>query len=186
MRQQSIRTTISPVYKFPFTFYNHLLYRLEDRGEERPPGKQESETSMIAIASDHGGFALKRNIGKFLEEQGYEVRDLGAGSPDPVDYPDFAHGLAEGIADGTFNRGILICGTGIGMSMVANRHAGVRAALCTNEYMAAMARRHNDANVLCLGERVIGIELARAIVTVFLATGFEGGRHQKRVDKFDI
>ncbi len=142
--------------------------------------------SIIAVASDHGGFALKRDIAKFLREQGHDVRDLGTGSPESVDYPDFAHRLAEGVAAGTFERGVLVCGTGIGMCMVANRHAGVRAALCTNEYMAAMARRHNDANVLCLGERVIGTELAWAIVTAFLATGFEGGRHQKRVDKFDL
>jgi ribose 5-phosphate isomerase B len=141
--------------------------------------------SIIAIASDHGGFTLKHEIGKFLEEQGHEVRDLGTGSADSVDYPDFAHRLAEGVSAGTCERGILVCGTGIGMSMVANRHRGVRAALCTNEYMAAMARRHNDANVLCLGERVIGTGLARGIVTVFLATGFDGGRHRKRVDKFD-
>lgn len=142
--------------------------------------------SIIAIASDHGGFALKRDIAEFLGEQGHDVRDLGTGSQDSVDYPDFAHRLAEGVAAGTFERGVLVCGTGIGMCMVANRHAGVRAALCTNAYMAAMARRHNDANVLCLGERVIGTELAKAIVTSFLSTGFEGGRHQKRVDKFDL
>ena len=141
--------------------------------------------SIIAIASDHGGFALKQELAKFLGEQGHEVRDLGTGSSDSVDYPDFAHRLASGVSDGTYESGILVCGTGIGMSMVANRHRGVRAALCTNEYMAAMARRHNDANVLCLGERVIGAGLARAVVAVFLDTGFEGGRHRKRVDKFD-
>jgi len=140
---------------------------------------------MIVIASDHGGFILKEEIKKFLIEKKHDVRDLGTSSPDSVDYPDFAHKLAGALERGEAGTGILVCGSGIGMAMAANRHRGIRAAVCTNEYMAAMARKHNDANVLCLGERVVGVDLARSIVTAFLETGFEGGRHQRRVEKIE-
>lgn len=141
---------------------------------------------MIAIASDHGGFMLKQEIKNFLIQHKLDVEDLGTISLDSADYPDFAHRLAGGIVKKEFERGILICGSGIGMSMAANRHRGVRAALCTNEYMARMARRHNDANVLCFGERVVGVELAKAIVMIFLNNDFDGGRHERRVEKIEI
>jgi ribose 5-phosphate isomerase B len=141
---------------------------------------------MIVIASDHGGFNLKETIKKFLAEQKYDVKDLGPSSPDSVDYPDFAHRLAGAMERREADMGILVCGSGIGMAMAANRHRGIRAAVCTNEYMAAVARKHNDANVLCLGERVVGVDLARAIVTAFLHNDFEGGRHERRVEKIEI
>jgi ribose 5-phosphate isomerase B len=141
---------------------------------------------MIAIACDHGGLALKKAMVAFLAGRGIRVLDLGTNEATSVDYPDFAHRLAESVAGRKVRTGILICGSGIGMSMAANRHRGVRAAVCTNEYMARMARLHNDANVLCLGERVVGVDLARAIASVFLETGFEGGRHRRRVRKIEL
>jgi ribose 5-phosphate isomerase B len=141
---------------------------------------------MIAIACDHGGLALKQAMMALLAERGIRVLDLGTHEATSVDYPDFAHRLAEAVAGRKARAGILVCGSGIGMSMAANRHRGVRAAVCTNEYMARMARLHNDANVLCLGERVVGVDLARAIASVFLETGFEGGRHRRRVRKIEL
>lgn len=138
---------------------------------------------MILVASDHAAFELKQRLVAFLREMRHEVDDLGVDGTDSVDYPDFAHRLADGVERGDGVQGILICGTGLGMSMAANRHAGIRAALCHDAYTAEMARRHNDANVLCLGARVLGIGVAEQIVRVFLSTPFEGGRHQRRVDK---
>lgn len=141
---------------------------------------------MIAIASDHAGIALKAEIHRVLEGLGYEVEDLGPEDTTSVDYPDYAHLLSKAVSDGRIEHGVLICGTGIGMSMAANRHPGVRAALCHDAYTADMARRHNDANVLCLGERTTGVGVAEQIVRVFVETDFEGGRHQRRVDKIEL
>ena len=141
---------------------------------------------IILIASDHAGFELKGILRTYLEGEGHEVRDLGVDSETSVDYPDFAHRLAAGIGSGEGGLGILICGTGIGMSMTANRHPGVRAALCHDAYTAEMARRHNDANVLCMGGRVLGAGVAEQVADVFLGTAFEGGRHQRRVCKIEI
>ena len=141
---------------------------------------------MILIASDHAAFDLKEHLVTFLKEMNHEVEDLGVERVESVDYPDFAHRLAEGVGRGDGVQGILICGTGLGMSMAANRHSGIRAALCHDAYTAAMARKHNDANVLCLGARVLGIGVAEQVVRVFLSTPFEGGRHQRRVDKIEI
>ncbi|MCK5379350.1 MAG: ribose 5-phosphate isomerase B [Acidobacteria bacterium] len=141
---------------------------------------------MILIASDHAAFEMKQHLVTFLKEMQHEVDDLGVRQVESVDYPDFAHRLAEGVGRGDGVQGILICGTGLGMSMAANRHAGIRAALCHDAYTAAMARKHNDANVLCIGARVLGIGVAEQIVRVFLSTPFEGGRHQRRVDKIEI
>jgi ribose 5-phosphate isomerase B len=141
---------------------------------------------MILIASDHAGFELKRKVRAYMEARGLAVCDLGVDSEASVDYPDFAHRLAAGISADEGELGILICGTGIGMSMTANRHPGVRAALCHDAYTAEMARRHNDANVLCLGGRVLGAGVAEQVVDVFLGTPFEGGRHQRRVGKIEI
>lgn len=141
---------------------------------------------MIAIASDHAGLGLKADICRLLRSLGIEVEDLGPQDTKSVDYPDYAHLLSRAVSDGRIERGILICGSGIGMSMAANRHPGVRAALCHDAYTAEMARRHNDANVLCIGERTTGPGVAEQIVRVFIDTGFEGERHQRRVAKIEL
>ena len=138
----------------------------------------------IAIGSDHGGYELKQ---KFIEElknqYQVEVIDCGCDSTDSVDYPDYGRKVGETVVSGQADRGIVICGTGLGISISANKVPGVRAALCTNEYMAMMTRKHNNANVLALGARVVGDELAKDILRVWLTTEFEGGRHQRRLDK---
>jgi len=139
----------------------------------------------IAIACDHAGFELKDGILSFLNRTGYTTINLGVDSTDAVDYPDKARQLAAEILEGRADFGILICATGIGISIAANRHKGIRAALCTDSYMARMAREHNDANVLCLGGRVLGLALAEDIVTTFLAGTFEGGRHLQRLTKIE-
>jgi ribose 5-phosphate isomerase B len=136
----------------------------------------------LAIGCDHAGLALKTELLDALKGRA-EVQDLGTTSSESVDYPDFASKVARAVGKGEVERGVLVCGTGIGMSIVANKFRGVRAALCTSELEARMARAHNDANVLCLGQRVIGPGQARAILDVFLATPFEGGRHAQRVKK---
>lgn len=140
---------------------------------------------MIYIASDHIGVTLKAKIVEILSEKEQMLEDLGPQSTERVNYTDFANTLCARVVNNTNAKGILICGTGIGMSMMANRHKGIRAAVCTNEYMAEMTRRHNDANVLCLGSRVIGEDFALAIVERFLNTEFEGGRHLTRVEQMD-
>ncbi len=141
---------------------------------------------MIAIACDHGGYDLKKALCGWLDARNVPYENLGTDSPDSVDYPEYAHRLARGVAAGTYEKGILVCGTGLGMSMAANRHPGVRAALCSESFSAAMARRHNDANVLCIGGRVTGPELAFEILEVFLATPFDGDRHARRIAKIEI
>ena len=137
----------------------------------------------IAIAADHGGFDLKSILIPELRDLGYEVLDLGTMSRDSVDYPDFAAALAGAIVEGRVTRGVLICGTGIGMSIAANRHRAIRAALVHDGTSARLARQHNDANVLVLGGRLLGAEVAKDCVKVFFATAFEGGRHARRVAK---
>jgi ribose 5-phosphate isomerase B len=140
---------------------------------------------MIVVASDHAAVELKRRVVELLAARGEPCTDLGPADDRSVDYPDYAHRLVAEITAGRAERGILICGTGIGMSMAANRHPGIRAALCHDAFTAEMARRHNDANVLCLGARVLGTGVAEQVVEVFLATAFEGGRHQRRVTKIE-
>lgn len=135
----------------------------------------------VVIGCDHGGYELKLPILAYLGEQGYRVIDVGCDSTDSVDYPVYADKLCKTIADKKADLGILICGTGIGMSIAANKHAGIRAACCENTFSARMTRAHNDANVLCLGARVIGAGLAVDMVELFLNTEFLGGRHEKRV-----
>ncbi|MBO8129409.1 MAG: ribose 5-phosphate isomerase B [Peptococcaceae bacterium] len=137
----------------------------------------------VAVASDHGGFHLKKVVLQYLEELGIEYRDFGTYSEASCDYPDVARPAAEAVARGEYDRGIIICGTGIGVSIVANKVPGVRAALCHDTFSARMSREHNDANVLTMGERVIGPGLARDIVAVWLRTEFQGGRHARRVNK---
>ena len=137
----------------------------------------------LAIGSDHAGLTYRRAILEHLKEAGHEVKDFGPDGSDSVDYPDYAAKVAVAVQSSEADLGILVCGTGIGMSMAANRVAGVRAAVCTNELTARMSRAHNDAQVLCLGERVIGLGSALSIVDAFLSSEFEGGRHGRRVAK---
>ncbi|HUK78683.1 MAG TPA: ribose 5-phosphate isomerase B [Thermoleophilia bacterium] len=139
----------------------------------------------IAAGADHAGFALKDALIERLRAAGHEVVDLGTSSDASVDYPVFAHGVADRVAAGEFERGLLVCGSGIGMCMAANRHPGVRAADCLTVEMAELSRRHNDANVLCLGARLLESDEAWAVVEAWLATPFEGGRHERRVAEID-
>lgn len=142
-------------------------------------------SDAIAFASDHAGRDLRLALAEVLRGEGRPVVDLGTDGSDSVDYPDFADLLARVLAEGSVHYGVLICGTGIGISMAANRHNHVRAALCTDATMARLARQHNDANVLVLGARVVGAEVAKDCLTTFLATPFEGGRHAGRVAKLN-
>jgi ribose 5-phosphate isomerase B len=145
-----------------------------------------SERSKLVVASDHAGLALKRELVAHLESRGYQVEDLGTHDTASTDFPDYAHRVAEAVSVSAGQHlGILVCGTGIGMSMAANRHPGVRAALCADTFSARMTRMHNDANVLCLGARTVGPGLAQDIVDAFLGASFEGGRHARRVGKIE-
>ena len=137
----------------------------------------------IGIASDHGGFNLKKDIILLLSELGYEVNDMGPASDDSVDYPDYGISVADAVTNNIVSRGIVLCGTGIGMSIVVNRFPGIRGTLCSDVYTAKLCREHNDSNILIMGGRVVGPGLAGEIVKVWLQTPFEGGRHQKRLDK---
>jgi len=137
----------------------------------------------IAIASDHGGFELKQEVIKYFQEKAIDYKDLGTFSKESVDYPDIAIACAEAVARGEYDRGIIICGTGIGVTIAANKVKGIRAALCSDTFSAKMARMHNDANILTLGGRVIGPCLAVEIVEAWLEAEFEGGRHKRRIDK---
>ena len=137
----------------------------------------------IALASDHAGFALKRELAAWLVELGYEVTDLGTNSTDSVDYPDFGAKLANAVATGSAERGIAVCGSGIGISIAVNRNPKCRCARVDEPVSAALAREHNDANVLALGGRLVGSDMAKACVAAFLGTDFAGGRHQRRVDQ---
>lgn len=138
---------------------------------------------MIVIGSDHGGLDLKEEIKKLLEARGISCEDLGTGNSDSVDYPDFGQAVASRVSSGAAEKGILVCGTGIGMSIVANKYPNVRAALATDVFMATMAKEHNNANILVLGGRVIEHDKAREMVAAWLDTEFAGGRHQNRLDK---
>jgi len=140
---------------------------------------------LIAIASDHGGFSLKLDIVSFLNELGYEVNDMGPKNQNSVDYPDYGIRIAQAVTTNRDSRGIVICGTGIGMSIVVNRFPGIRGTLCSDLYTAKLCREHNDSNILIMGGRVVGHGLAREIVKVWLSTPFDGGRHQKRLDKIN-
>ena len=137
----------------------------------------------VAIGADHGGYRLKEDIKGLLEDLGMDYKDFGTHSIESVDYPDVALPVAQSVADGLFDRGILICGTGIGIGIAANKVKGIRAALVHDTFSAHASREHNDANILTMGERVFGPGLARDIVTIWLATDFEGGRHERRVEK---
>lgn len=142
-------------------------------------------TETIALAADHAGFALKALLAEELRAAGHDVLDLGTHGEASVDYPDYGFAVAQAVAGGRAVHGIAVCGSGIGIAIAANRVAGARAALCTSGLMARMARTHNDANILVLGSRIIGVEVARDCVHEFLNTAFEGGRHAARVAKLD-
>lgn len=137
----------------------------------------------IAIGSDHGGFELKEELKKHLEDKGIEVKDFGTYSEESVDYPDFGKKVSEAVAAGEYDRGIVVCGTGIGISIACNKVKGIRCALCSDTYSAKMASMHNNANVIALGGRVVGKDLAKEIVDSYLKAEFEGGRHERRVNK---
>jgi ribose 5-phosphate isomerase B len=137
----------------------------------------------IAIASDHAAFELKAALAEHLRSLGHDVLDLGPEGADPVDYPDYGYRLAEGVANGEASKGVAICGSGIGISIAVNRHPGARAALVSEPLSARLAREHNDANVIAMGARLIGIEMAKACIDTFLATEFGGDRHLRRVSK---
>lgn len=140
----------------------------------------------IAIVSDHAGFFLKEKLLNFIIREGYDVKDFGCSSSEPVDYPDFAHPMANAVSAGDYELGISICGTGNGINMVVNKHPGVRGALCWNEEIGRLARAHNDANICALPGRFISESEAYLIVKTFLNTSFEGGRHKKRIDKISL
>ncbi len=146
----------------------------------------EAKTNKIAIACDHAGFQLKEQVKMYLNNMGYEVEDFGTNSEASVDYPDFVHPLANFIEQNQQLKGILICGSGIGVSISANRHKLVRAALCWNEEVAKLSRMHNNANVICLPARFISKGAAEKMIDTFLNTSFEGGRHENRVGKIEI
>lgn len=137
----------------------------------------------IAIACDHGGYLLKQDILIWLEEHDIDYEDFGCYSTESVDYPVFAEKAARAVADGACDKGIVICTTGIGVSIAANKVKGIRCACCSDCYSARMTRRHNDANMIAMGARVVGVDLGRMIAETFLTTGFEGGRHQRRIDQ---
>jgi ribose 5-phosphate isomerase B len=140
--------------------------------------------NTLIVGSDHAGLELKRELSGVAAELGYEVVDIGTHTSDSTDYPDYAHQVASAVGRGE-GLGLLVCGTGVGMSMTANRHPGVRAALCGDVFTASMSRQHNDANVLCIGARVVGGGLAAEILKAFLSASFEGGRHERRVKKIE-
>jgi len=137
----------------------------------------------IAIGGDHAGFTYKEKISQYLKQKGIEVKDFGPYTVDSVDYPDFVHPVANAIADKEFDLGILICGSGNGVAMTANKHQQIRAALCWNTDLAALSRQHNNANIICIPERFVDYDLAQSMVDTFLSSEFEGGRHQNRVNK---
>ncbi|MBE6845365.1 MAG: ribose 5-phosphate isomerase B [Ruminococcus sp.] len=136
---------------------------------------------MIAIGCDHAGYDLKKDVIDFLNEKGFDTLDLGC-SGEPVDYPEIAKNVCEKVVDGSCDKGILICGTGIGMSIAANKIKGIRAAVCSEHFSAKYTRLHNNSNVLCMGARVIGSGIANELAEIFITTEFEGGRHQRRID----
>jgi ribose 5-phosphate isomerase B len=140
---------------------------------------------MIALGSDHAAFEYKELVKAYLLEKGFEVEDFGTYSLDRVDYPVIGESVARAVAEGKYERGIIFCGTGIGISISANKVPGIRCVVCSEPYSARLSRQHNDTNVLALGARVVGIELAKMIIDIWLETPFEGGRHQRRVDMLD-
>lgn len=140
----------------------------------------------IAIGADHAGFEYKEELKHYLEQEGWIVDDKGTYSHQSTDYPDFAHPVAEAVTSGAAGTGILVCGSGNGVCMTANKHAGIRAALCWTEDIAELSRQHNNANVLCVPSRFVSLDMAKKMVHRFLTSGFEGGRHERRVEKIEV
>ena len=140
----------------------------------------------IVVVSDHAGYELKESVKEYLTSLGHNVIDCGTNSKDSVDYPDFADAAAKKIVNGEAERGVFICGTGIGISIAANRHKGIRAALCSDIYSTRLSRQHNNANVLAMGANIVALPLAKEMINVRLSEGFEGGRHERRVCKLDL
>ncbi len=139
----------------------------------------------IGVGSDHGGYYLKEELKEYMKELGIDVVDFGTNSTDSVDYPDYGEIVAKAVANKEVDRGLVICGTGIGISLAANKVKGIRCALCGDVYSAKMSRAHNNANMIALGGRVVGVDLAKEILQAYLSTEFEGGRHERRVDKIN-
>lgn len=137
----------------------------------------------IGFGSDHAGFHLKEDLKKYLEEKGHEVVDYGTHSEERVDYPDFAKRVAHAVVDGEVEKAVLVCGSGVGISISANKVRGIRACCCSEPYSAKMSVKHNNANIICMGERIVGVDLAHMIVDEFFSAEFEGGRHEARVEK---
>jgi ribose 5-phosphate isomerase B len=146
----------------------------------------EAATFHIAVGADHAGFQLKDTLVAWMQAQGHAVHDFGTHGPESVDYPDFAHVVCEAVTKGEAQFGVLVCGTGLGMSYAANRHAAIRCAMVSETTSARLARQHNNANVVSMGARMIGVEMAIDILRTFLATGFEGGRHVRRIAKIEV
>ena len=171
------------IYRACFQELYQDIAKALEKWLKKPMKKLGVEIMKIALGSDHGGFQLKEEIKKFLDSKGLEYKDFGTNSSDSCDYPDIALPVAQAIKKGEYDRGILVCGTGIGIGIAANKIPGIRAALCHDTFSARASREHNNANILTMGERVIGKGLALDIVEVWLTTEFCGGRHQRRIDK---
>jgi ribose 5-phosphate isomerase B len=164
-------------------FLNYLRAAAELPAVSKNTTMPFDKTRPIAIGSDHAGFAYKQELVQWLTEKGWQVLDKGVGENRSVDYPDYAHPVADSVESGTAVFGILLCGSGNGVNMTANKHQGIRSALCWNSDVVKLVRLHNDANVLCLPARFIALELAKQLVELFIDTPFEGGRHAKRIEK---
>ncbi|MCS6797446.1 MAG: ribose 5-phosphate isomerase B [Myxococcota bacterium] len=145
----------------------------------------EGAVRRVAFGCDHAGFALRQTVVEYLRGRGFEVLDFGTDRPDPCDYPDIAHAVARALAEGRADRAVLVCGSGVGMSMAANRHRGVRAVLCSEPLSARLGRAHNDANALCFGARIVGPAMAVALLDAFFDSEHEGGRHARRAARID-
>ena len=173
-----------------FGFHRHIPEGNRTAEEEQNLTEQEAadgglrkgQRMKIAIGNDHAAVKMKQEISEYLEEKGYEIINVGTDTPESVDYPVYGEKVARKVADGEADLGIAICGTGLGISLAANKVKGIRACVCSEPYTAQMSRRHNNCNVLCFGARVVGLDLAKMIVDTWLSSEFEGGRHQRRVD----
>lgn len=182
-RYRKTRDEIKEISKMLLGKLNYFSLKEEGNLRNLENNKHRGDKVNIAIGSDHAGYEFKQEIIKYLEDEGYQYKDMGTDSTESIDYPDYGYKVASAVAEGEYDKGILICGTGIGMSITANKVKGIRAALCHDVFSARATRNHNNSNVLAMGARVIGIGLALEIVKTWLGEDFDGGRHQRRVDK---